>query len=298
VTAITVITRTKNRLALLRRALRSVRAQTTHDWDHVIVNDGGNPAALEAVLADERHRARVIHHPHSLGMEAASNAALKLASGQHVILLDDDDTWEPECLEKLLAARTRESPNAAVRGAICQSWEVQETLEGDKARETSRKVWNGEFVAIDLGQLVGGNLFTNNAFLVDRTAIESLGGFDAALPVYGDWDFNLRFFSKYEAAVIPQALAGYHRRVMTAGDQANSFARDPALAGRARAQLVRRWLAGEHGRNASVGMLLAIAPQLKQSVDAAARIDKVLNALHRIRKLAGLSWLDRAFSSD
>jgi glycosyltransferase involved in cell wall biosynthesis len=294
-TAVSIITRTRNRLGLLRRALRSVRAQTTHDWEHLIVNDGGDPTALEAVLAGDGHRARVIHHPHRLGMEAASNAALKLATGDHVIFLDDDDTWATSCLQKLLAARLQ---NADVRGAICHSWEVEETLEGPEVREGSRRVWNGELVAIELGELVSGNLFTNNAFLVDRAAMESVGGFDSGLPVYGDWDFNLRFFSKFDAAVLREPLAGYHRRAVTAGDQANSFARDPSLAARARARLVRRWLAGEEGRDPSVGMLLAIAPQLKQSVDAAARIDKVLNTLHRIRKLPGLSWLDRAFSSE
>lgn len=295
--AITVITRTKNRLALLRRALRSIRAQTSRDWEHVIVNDGGEPKALEAVLAVEGHPAKVIHHPKSLGMEGASNAALQVARGESIIFLDDDDTWARECLERLLAARRASSAND-VRGVVCHSFEIEESLEGDDARELSRRVWNAELTAIDLGQLAGGNLFTNNAFLVDRAAVETLGGFDAGLPVYGDWDFNLRFFSRFEATVLQEPLAGYHRRAVSSGDQANSFTRDPSLAGQSRARLVRRWLAGEDGRSPSVGMLLAVAPQLKSSTDAAARIDKVLNALHRIRKLPGLSWLDRAFGAN
>lgn len=295
--AVTIITRTKKRLALLRRALRSVRAQTSRDWEHVIVNDGGDPKALDAVVAVEGHPAKVIHHAKSLGMEGASNAALQAAKGDAIIFLDDDDTWAPECLARLLSAR-REVTSSDVRGVVCHSWEIEETLEGDDAREVSKRVWNAELAAIDLSQLAGGNTFTNNAFLVDRAVVETLGGFDAGLPVYGDWDFNLRFFSRFDAVVLREPLAGYHRRAVSSGDQANSFARDPSVAGRARARLLRRWLAGEEGRNPQVGMLLAIAPQVQASLAAAARIDKVVNALHRIRSLPGLRWLDRALSNE
>ena len=39
---VAIITRTKNRCLLLRRAIESVLAQSFADWTHVIVNDGGN----------------------------------------------------------------------------------------------------------------------------------------------------------------------------------------------------------------------------------------------------------------
>ena len=54
--AVAIITRTKDRPLLLRRAVESVLGQTHADWVHVIVNDGGDPAAVEQVVAPQAAR--------------------------------------------------------------------------------------------------------------------------------------------------------------------------------------------------------------------------------------------------
>lgn len=75
---VAVITRTKDRPLLLRRAIRSVLDQTFKDWLLVIVNDGGDPANVSVVvdeLADELgDQVLVLHHPISMGMQTAANA--------------------------------------------------------------------------------------------------------------------------------------------------------------------------------------------------------------------------------
>ena len=47
---IAIITRTKNRPLLLRRAINSVLKQTLKDWIMVIVNDGGSKEEVETTL--------------------------------------------------------------------------------------------------------------------------------------------------------------------------------------------------------------------------------------------------------
>jgi glycosyltransferase involved in cell wall biosynthesis len=78
--AVAIITRTKNRPILLPRAIESVLSQSFKDWIHVIVNDGGDPAELEAVIEPHlpayKGRLSIMHHAVSLGMEAASNAGI------------------------------------------------------------------------------------------------------------------------------------------------------------------------------------------------------------------------------
>ena len=93
--AVSIIMRTKDRALLLPRALRSVLAQSFTNWRLYLVNDGGNPATLENVLAPFRNdfgdKLSVINHAASLGMEAASNAGLAVASGRYFAIHDDDD---------------------------------------------------------------------------------------------------------------------------------------------------------------------------------------------------------------
>jgi glycosyltransferase involved in cell wall biosynthesis len=70
---VAVITRTKNRAILLKRAIRSVLDQKYEDWTHVIVNDGGDAGEFSVLAESGRIQGRVtvIDNP-SVGMEAAS----------------------------------------------------------------------------------------------------------------------------------------------------------------------------------------------------------------------------------
>lgn len=97
-----IVTRTKNRIVLLRRALESVKNQSHENWILVIVNDGGDPAPVDRLVAsifNTDSRVRIIHHPESKGMEAASNAGISALDTDYAIIHDDDDSWAPEFLK-------------------------------------------------------------------------------------------------------------------------------------------------------------------------------------------------------
>ena len=72
VPSVAVITRTKDRTVLLRRAIESVIRQTFGDWVHVIVNDGGNSHELDLLVNEYasryRGRAKVIHLAENVGI--------------------------------------------------------------------------------------------------------------------------------------------------------------------------------------------------------------------------------------
>ena len=55
---VAIITRTKNRVILLERCIRSILDQTYDNWTHVIVNDGGEPGPVEKLLKNYIHEYR------------------------------------------------------------------------------------------------------------------------------------------------------------------------------------------------------------------------------------------------
>lgn len=290
---ITIVTRTQGRPLFLARCLDSVLAQTRRDWRLVLVNDGGSPAEVERVVAARSEalagRVEVRHREASHGMEAASNAGFAGAQTPWLTLLDDDDTWAAGFLEKVLAVAVRLGPDCA--GVVCRSVTIQERLEGDRIIELARSATNGELVAIGLGELAVENRFTNNAFVFRREVYEALGGFDESLRVYGDWDFALRVLLTHDLEVLPEPLAHYHRR--EGGTAPNSFEAIPNAAERYRARLLNLWLRGERGRSSSVGALIAHGPSQREQRALMLRIDKYLNALHRVRSAPGLKQLER-----
>jgi glycosyltransferase involved in cell wall biosynthesis len=221
-----IIMRTKNRPVLLKRAIESVCSQTLSDWELVIVNDGGDPseveALVEAVPGDLRRRITCLHHKQSKGMEAASNAGLRALSSRYVLIHDDDDSLFPDFLART-TAYLEAPPHPSVKGVVTGTERVYEVIEGQTVRETSRHPYNDWLSSISLRRMLVENVFAPIAFLFDREACLEVGAFREDLPVLGDWDFNVRFLTKYEIGLLPDVLARYHdRHKVTDGDYSSS----------------------------------------------------------------------------
>jgi glycosyltransferase involved in cell wall biosynthesis len=93
---LTVVIPTKDRPAMLPRALASVLEQVG-DAEVVVVDDGSSPenaaAVEEACRADPR--VRLVRNETSLGPQGARNRGFELAEGRFVTTLDDDNVWLP-----------------------------------------------------------------------------------------------------------------------------------------------------------------------------------------------------------
>ena len=96
---ISVVIPAYNAAHFLPRCLKSVFAQTLKPAEVIVVDDGStdDTAAVAAALG-----ARVIGRQNG-GISAARNTGIQNASGQWIALLDADDLWAPEKLERQVA---------------------------------------------------------------------------------------------------------------------------------------------------------------------------------------------------
>lgn len=209
---VAVITRTKDRQILLRRALKSVDQQGFRDFSWVIVNDAGEKKPVDEVAALAKQSGidvHVIHRSESKGMEAATNAGIHASNSEYLSIHDDDDSWHPDFLNRMVAFLDADSLFA---GVVCHSEEVTEEIKGNKVVEKSRKPMNAEIHDIHISELFYRNLFPPISLLYRREVLCQTGLYDEALPVLGDWDFNLRLILHGDIAVLEERLAFYHVR--------------------------------------------------------------------------------------
>jgi glycosyltransferase involved in cell wall biosynthesis len=129
---VTVRIATHNRAELLvERALASVRRQTYSNWEAVVVGDHCTDATEERVtaLGDPRIRFRnlPVREPYPedrvqrwmIAGVPAMNAGLRMARGSWIAPLDDDDEWDDDHIETLLAAVREQGAEFAYGRARC-----------------------------------------------------------------------------------------------------------------------------------------------------------------------------------
>lgn len=211
---VAIITRTKNRPILLKRAAQSVRCQTYGNYLWVVVNDGGEKQPVEdAILRSGLDLSKVVlvNNPESLGMEAASNRGIANSESDYIVIHDDDDSWEPEFLEKAVEF-LEGKPEGVFGGVMTGTTYVSEEILGTEVKIHGRKPYNDWVKSVHLAEMAAGNFFAPIAFVFKRSVYEEIGGYDEYLPVLGDWDFNLRFLCRTNIGVVPEPLANYHHR--------------------------------------------------------------------------------------
>ena len=95
---ISVIIPTYNRAYCLPETIESVLAQSFKDFEIIIIDDGSTDNTVEVL---QPYREKIIYkYQKNAGITEARNAGLKLCSGEWVALLDSDDIWYKDKLER------------------------------------------------------------------------------------------------------------------------------------------------------------------------------------------------------
>ncbi|MBS1301790.1 glycosyltransferase family A protein [Loktanella sp. SALINAS62] len=216
--SVAVVTRTKNRPLLLRRAMQSIARQTWKNIQWVVVNDGGETDSVREIVQAsgiDPTRITLIENFASVGMEAASNMGVRAVDTEFVVIHDDDDRWEPNFLcESIEFLQTPRAAAADFEGVLSRAWRVSEQIDGDQVtihRSEPYMPWVSE---VSLAQMAVGNFFAPISFLYRRWVFDEVGGYDERLPVLGDWRFNLDFLMCGNIGFLDRYLSHYHHRDM------------------------------------------------------------------------------------
>jgi succinoglycan biosynthesis protein ExoO len=99
---VSVIIPAYNTEAYIAKAIESVLGQTLNDIEVIVVDDGSSDQTVKVAKSFYDQRLKVIVNQENLGVSAARNRALTAAQGEWVAVLDSDDWFNPERLEKLV----------------------------------------------------------------------------------------------------------------------------------------------------------------------------------------------------
>lgn len=188
---VSVVVRTKNRPALLREAVASIRANG-YPHEIIVINDGGrSPGAIEG--------ARLIEHEQSKGRAAAGNAGANAARGPWLVFLDDDDLYYPEHLETLAAAAESSRHHAGWYSDAVSSF-LRPGPGGSFESHSRQRLFSRDF---DREWLLLDNYIPLPALLMERQTFLDSGGFDSTFDLFEDWDFIIRLAARRTLLHVP-----------------------------------------------------------------------------------------------
>jgi GT2 family glycosyltransferase len=220
---ISVVVPCFNTAPYLPATLKSVEEQTFQDFEVLLVDDGSSDdtlAVLHAWAATDS-RFKVIALGHNQGIVAARNAALAVARGEYVALLDSDDVWTPDALAQRLAV-ARRYPSADVI-ATDFAWFEEELpatpvgrvgLGPGGARLFAHSFATGEpMLFTEPFEAVASLHFAwVAATLVRRAAMTAIGNFDPTVKTVEDTLLWLRLAQRGAFVFMPQITAYYRQR--------------------------------------------------------------------------------------
>ena len=196
-TLVSAILPTYNRADYVSGAIETVLEQSHDEIEVVVVDDGSTDDTDERLAAyAEDDRVRVRHNEENRGISASMNRAADLADGEFICVLNDDDRWHEEKVEKQLAAfeRAGEDVGIVYTGGVVK--------QGERVVRVYRPERRGDIYPEVIARF---GLHPHSSHMLRAECFE-LGGFDPDFPRGVDWDHCIRLAREYEFEYVDERL--------------------------------------------------------------------------------------------
>jgi glycosyltransferase involved in cell wall biosynthesis len=199
---------TRNRSALLRRAVDSVLAQTWPDIEILICDEASTDDTAEVVAEYARRypgKFTYLRNETPQGACRARNRCIEQATGVYVTGLDDDDLFHPQRIECLVGLYRKHKASF-----VCSRFRYFQT-DAQIAALRERRYDEAELGKVDtltLPALLYAN-HAGNQVLTELTRMRELGGFDEAMPSWQDYDMWIRLADRFGPAIRTRQLLSF-----------------------------------------------------------------------------------------
>ena len=196
---VSIIIPTYNRAALLKKALASARKQTYPNTEIIVVNDGSTDNTDE-VLAPYMDDIIYIKQENQ-GLPTTKNVGLSRASGEFIAILDDDDLFLPEKIERQVE-KFRKNPDIGICATDAYYIDADDKIIGTYTTPTMTR-------QTQVLKLLRRCILVQSSVMVHRKCHDKLGTYKPILS--SDYDFFLRVAPYYKISVVKEPRTMYRR---------------------------------------------------------------------------------------
>jgi glycosyltransferase involved in cell wall biosynthesis len=208
--SVTIITPTYNHEDYIGQCIESVLSQTYTHWEQIIVDDGSSDRTAEIIAQYSDPRIRYVHQS-NVGiwrLKETYNTALKQAQGDLIAILEGDDFWPPDKLEKQILAFEHDDVvlSCGIGAQVDSKGIVLGRLPGNTKYLSSLSEES------TLRELILGNFIIACTVMCRKETLQSIGGFQqASYTPFVDYPTWLELCLQGKVVMLDETV-GYWRR--------------------------------------------------------------------------------------
>lgn len=192
---------------VIKKAVESALHQTYTNIEIIVVDDNGK-GTEEQIKTEEAMNAfssfenvKYIAHEKNINGSAARNTGIKASKGSYIALLDDDDEFRENNIQKHIATLKETSSEYGV------SYCGMRLIAQNKSEQIIMPSYNGD-ILFDF--LCGKIRIGSSLIVVKREVIDYVKGFDETFRRHQDWEFLVRVLDKYKCAKVENVGVNKH----------------------------------------------------------------------------------------
>jgi glycosyltransferase involved in cell wall biosynthesis len=198
---VTIVTATRNRCALLRESIASVQRSAHPDWEYLVVNDCSSDGTRDFLDSVGDDRITGIHMRRQMERSYCRNVGLRVARGDFVLFLDDDDLLDAAALTRHLQSfQTHPEAVASIGGF---------TVFDESGSRLPKKIVKRVLLRDIFEDVLFGFVAVGGQSLVRRASMRTVRGWNRAYSICEDHELWLRLSRLGPVVLRPDLVLDY-----------------------------------------------------------------------------------------
>jgi len=208
---ISILIASYNHESYIKEAIDSILNQTYTNFELIITDDGSADNSVNVIKTITDSRVRLFEFKHNKGACEATNNSLKHAKGQYIAIMNSDDVWVQDKLEKQITILEKNEDIDAVFSSAGFFDVHLQPFTSDKQpyfadifnqKNRSSATWLQYF-------FYNGNCLCHPSILIRKSCYDELGLYDNRFRQLPDFDMWIKFCKKFTLHVLPEKLVKF-----------------------------------------------------------------------------------------
>lgn len=201
---VSVLITSYNHENYLRECVDSALNQTFTNREIIVIDDNSGDSSPD-ILREYGNKLRLQLNSHNSGTYAVLNQGLEMARGEYTAILNSDDLWLPNKLERQLALM-----ESGPKMSFCHTYGDFIDAEGNLIEGTPMgfpfpRTATGDILSV----FIANNTAIASSVMLRTQTAREIGGFDASYKNLGDWDMWLRLAERGNVGFVDERLTLY-----------------------------------------------------------------------------------------